>query len=67
VTREVEENDLLFASLFALLGLADGGSDGVSALRSGDNALSLCKEHTSLEGLEMRDVNAMHQTVLDEL
>ena len=34
VTGEVEEDYFLLASLLALLGLADGSSDGVAALRS---------------------------------
>ena len=64
---EVEEDDLLLARLTALLGLADGGSDGVCALGCGDNALSACEEHACLEGLELWYVDAVHQSVLDEL
>ena len=67
MTGEVEEDDLLLASLLALQGLADGGCDGVGALRSRDDTLCAGEEHTSLEGLELWDVDTMHQTVLDEL
>ena len=39
----------------------------MAALRSGDDALSTGKEHTGIEGLELRDVYTVHIAVLDEL
>ena len=39
----------------------------MTALGSRDDTLCTGKEHTGLEGLELRDVNTLHQTVLDEL
>ena len=64
---EVEEDDLFFASLLALVGLADGGGDGMGALWGRDDALGTGEEHTGLEGLKLWDIHTMHQTVLDEL
>ena len=67
MTGEVEQDDLCLACLLALLGLTDGGGNGMTALGSRDDSLCTGKEHTGLEGLELRDVNTLHQTVLDEL
>ena len=67
VTREVEEDDFLLAGLLALLCLADSGGNGVGALRSRDDALGTSEEHASLEGLELRNIHTMHQTVLNQL
>ena len=67
VSGEVEEDNLLLARFLALQGLADGSCDGVGALRGRNDALGAGKEHTSLEGFQLRNVDAIHVTVLDEL
>ena len=67
VTGEVEEDNFLFAGLLALLGLADGGSDGMTTLWSGDDTLCTSEDHTGLEGLELWDIDTVHVAVLDEL
>ena len=67
VTGQVEEDDLLLAGLLALVGLADGGGDGVTALGSRDDTLGAGEEHAGLEGLELRDVDTLHEAVLDKL
>ena len=67
VAGEVEEDDLLLAGLLAPAGLADGGRDGVARLGGRDDALCAGKEHACLEGLELRDVDAAHQPVLNQL
>ena len=67
VTREVEEDDFLLARLLALVGLADGGGDGVTTLGCRDDTLRTGEEHTSLAGLELWDIDTIHITVLDQL
>ena len=64
---QVEEDGLLLAGLLALQGLADGGGDGVAALRSGDDALGLGEEDAGLEGLRLVQVDGLHEAVLHEL
>ena len=67
MTREVEEDNLLLASLLALVGLADGSCDGMGALWSWDDTLRASEEHTSLEGFELWDIDTMHVAVLNQL
>ena len=67
MTRKVEEDDLLLASLLAFVCLADSGGNGVSAFRSRDDTLSAGKEHTSLECFELWNIHTLHQTVLQQL
>ena len=63
MTREVEEDHLLLASLLALFGFTDGSSDGVTTLRSRDDTFGTGEQHASLESFELWNVNTMHQTV----
>ena len=67
VPGEVEEDDFLLACLLALVGLADRGGDGMTTLGRRDDTLCTGEEHTSLEGLELWDIDTIHVTVLDQL
>ena len=67
VAGKIEEDDLLFARLFALRGLTNGGCNGMAALGSRDDALSASKEHAGLECLNLRNVDTAHQSVFEKL
>ena len=64
VSRQVEQDNLLFACLLALVGLADCRSYGMARLRRGDYALPPCKQRTGINRLELLDVYRLHQTIL---
>ena len=67
MTGEVEEDNLFFACLDALLCLANGSCNGMARFRSRDDAFCLGKQATGFEGFQLVDVHRFHQSVLQEL
>ena len=67
VTGKTEQDGLLLATDLTFLCLAYGGSDGVTALGSRDDALGTGKQQSGFEALKLRNVDAVHHLVFDEL
>ena len=67
MSAKTEENHLFLSSLLGLPGRTDGSGNGMTALRSRNDALGAGKKHTRLEGLKLRNVNTVHVAVADEL
>lgn len=67
VAGEIEEDDFLFAGLFAFEGFAYGGGDGVAALGRRDDAFAAGEDGSGLEGFELVDVDGFHEFVFEEL
>ena len=67
VTGETEEDDFLFARLFASVCFANGGSYGMAAFGCRHDAFGACEEHSGIEGLKLWNVHASHHAVLQEL
>ena len=67
VARKVEEDRACLAFLLRLLRLTDGGGDGVSRLRRGNDALRFGEESGGVERLKLRNVDGVHQAILLQL
>ena len=67
MTRQIEQDRLLLTRLLALQGLLDRASDGVTGLRSRDDALGTREQHARLEGLRLVEIHRLHQSVLHQL
>ena len=60
VAGETEEDDFLFARLFASVCFANGGSYGMAAFGCWHDAFGACEEHSGIEGLKLWNVHAAY-------